>query len=74
MFTTPTVPFTFRYYAPRAAPLDATRSWYSFNTGNVHFLILDSERPTQHGSPQHSFAAADLAAVNRSVTPWIVVG
>lgn len=36
--------------------------------------MLDSETPSAPGSPQHAFAAADLRAVNRSVTPWIVVG
>ena len=26
------------------------------------------------GSPQHDFICADLAALNRSATPWLVVG
>ena len=42
--------------------------------GGVHFLILDSETPSAKGTPQHNFAAADLAAVDRGATPWVVVG
>lgn len=42
--------------------------------GNVHFLILDSETDSSDGSRQRAFAAADLQRVDRSKTPWIVVG
>jgi hypothetical protein len=42
--------------------------------GDVHFLILDSERPSRPGTQQHNFAVSDLAGVDRSTTPWIVVG
>jgi hypothetical protein len=69
------VPFTYRYFTPASYPrLNPRLSFYSFSRGNVHFLVLDSESPSHPGSQQHSFAAAALAAVDRSVTPWIVVG
>lgn len=69
------VPLTYRYYTPASYPrLDRQVSFYSFNMGNIHFVVLDSETPSQRGSSQHSFVEADLAAVDRSMTPWIIVG
>jgi hypothetical protein len=50
------------------------RSYYSFNYGPIHFLEWDTESPYLPGSLQHAFIAADLAAVDRTVTPWIIVG
>lgn len=48
--------------------------WYSFDAGPVHFLQYSTEVSFHEGSPQHRFITADLAAVDRSVTPWIIVG
>ena len=33
-----------------------------------------AEHLFEQGSPQHDFIRADLAALNRSATPWLVVG
>jgi hypothetical protein len=69
------VPFTHRFVTPASRPrLDPRLSYYSFNTGAVHFLVLDSETPAGPGTPQRAFVEADLAAVDRSKTPWIVAG
>jgi hypothetical protein len=40
----------------------ANHSWYSYNWGDAHILVLDSEQPYTPGSAQYSFAQADLAA------------
>lgn len=37
-------------------------SWYSYDWGNAHFLVLDSELAFDPTSPQYAFAQADLAA------------
>ncbi|DBB10212.1 TPA: hypothetical protein ACH3X3_001785 [Trebouxia sp. C0006] len=50
-----------------------TPSWYSFNHGPIHFLGYTTELDFSPGSPQYLFITTDLAAVNRSVTPWVVV-
>jgi hypothetical protein len=34
---------------------------------------ISSEHDITEGSEQYAWLAADLAAVNRSVTPWVVV-
>jgi len=52
--------------------LGSNHSWYSYNWGNAHFLVLDSELAFDPASPQYAFAQADLAA-NQNATFRIVV-
>eukprot|EP00730_Choanoeca_flexa_P015567 TRINITY_DN7178_c0_g1_i1.p1 TRINITY_DN7178_c0_g1~~TRINITY_DN7178_c0_g1_i1.p1 ORF type:complete len:681 (+),score=128.81 TRINITY_DN7178_c0_g1_i1:193-2235(+) len=47
--------------------------WYSFNYGSVHFIMMSSEHDCSKGSPQYGWLEADLAAVDRSNTPWVVL-
>ena len=49
------------------------KTWYSFDWGNVHVVMMDSEHDWQYGSNQHTWLDANLAAVNRTKTPWVVV-
>ena len=46
--------------------------WYSFEHGGVHTFVLSTEHDWTAGSEQLAWLEADLAAVNRSATPWIV--
>lgn len=49
------VPYAARYYTPppfTGEPRGPRTSYYSFNAGPVHFLLLDSESPGGPGSPQ----------------------
>ena len=48
------------------------RSYYSFEAGPIHFLIIDSEIPTEPTSPQGHFISKDLQSVNKTITPWAV--
>lgn len=64
------VPFHKRFPQPTVSDQDL---YYSLDHGPIHFLMLNSEAEFGPGSDQHAFAAADLAAVDRSVTPWLVV-
>lgn len=41
--------------------------------GVVTVIMLNSELPVDEGSLQFAFAAAALGAVDRTVTPWVVV-
>ena len=54
--------------------LSAWRRRYSFDHGPIHFLQLSTEHDFAPGSVQFAFLLADLRAVNRSITPWLVVG
>ena len=40
----------------------SNHSWYSFDWGAAHILVLDSEQPFAPGSEQYTFARNDLAA------------
>ncbi|KAK9842036.1 hypothetical protein WJX81_005390 [Elliptochloris bilobata] len=59
---------------PTPGPARTVPTYYSFNYGPVHFMNYDTEIPYDVGTPQWQFIQSDLASVDRSVTPWIVVG
>jgi hypothetical protein len=50
--------------------------WYSFDDGLVHWIAIDTE-VFEYGTPDqatamYDFITSDLAAVDRSVTPWVI--
>jgi hypothetical protein len=49
----------------------ANHSWYSYDWGDAHILVLDGEQPYAPGSAQYSFAQADLAA--HQADAWRIV-
>lgn len=54
-----------------------TARYYSFNQGLTHFLVYSAEaylyaRDEAFLANQLAFMKADLAAVDRTVTPWVV--
>ena len=49
----------------------SNHSWYSYNWGDAHILVLDSELAFDSASDQYAFAQADLAA-NQSAAFRIV--
>jgi hypothetical protein len=61
-----------------ANSLSNSNRYYSFNRGLNHFVVLTAEAYLYAKTPaflanQLSWLKADLAAVDRKVTPWIVV-
>lgn len=50
------------------------KPWFSYEVGPVHITGMSTEHDFRVGSEQHSWIRADLAAVNRSRTPWVVFG
>ena len=38
----------------------SNHSWYSYNWGDAHILVLDTEVPYSPGTEQYAFAEADL--------------
>ncbi|WIA30564.1 hypothetical protein OEZ86_000647 [Tetradesmus obliquus] len=65
------VPYESLLRMPHAAKFD---QWYATQLGPVHLVMLSTEQNLAPGSAQYNFLAADLAAVNRSATPWVIVG
>ena len=55
-------------------PTDGRRMWYSSDIGSVHFVQLSTEQDMRPGSKQYKFLLNDLRSVDRSKTPWVVVG
>ena len=51
----------------------ASANWWSINLQSLHLVMLSSEEDWTVGSPQHVWLADDLAAVNRSETPFVVL-
>ena len=47
--------------------------YYSFNYGNVHILMMDTESNFDQTSAQYKFIQKDLKNVDRSKYPWIIV-
>lgn len=48
--------------------------YYSFNVASsVHVIMLGSYTDFESNSAQYKWLVADLAKVDRSVTPWLIV-
>ena len=45
--------------------------WYSYDWGDAHILVLDTEQPFTPGSPQYQFAQADL--ITSQAQQWRIV-
>ena len=54
-------------------PMHGFKAYYSFATGPVHFSIITTEMDFTNTSAQFAWLDRDLGAVDRSVTPWVVV-
>jgi hypothetical protein len=67
----------FTAYAARfAMPAPAagtTNVWYSLNVAGVHWITLSNYHPFTAGSAQYNWLKADLAAIDRTQTPWVFV-
>ena len=48
--------------------------WYSFNVGPVHVLMYSTEHDFRPNSTQYDWMENDLRSVDRSLTPWLIVG
>jgi len=63
------IPYTHRFHMP-----NNNQYWWSLNYGNVHFLIWSAEHDFTRGSEQWKWMMNDLNSVDRSVTPFVIVG
>jgi hypothetical protein len=62
------IPFYYRFHPPN------NDLWWSLDFGNVHFSLLSMEHDFTRGSLQYMWFAKDLATVDRSKTPFVIVG
>lgn len=59
---------------PMPVESDQSSGWYHFSQGPVAFVIINSEWDVTAGSRQNAFLRRALESIDRSVTPWVVVG
>lgn len=73
--TEPYVAYQARFRMPAAAS-GATQGnlYYSFETGPVHVIFLDSFIDYDSSSQQYQWLVQDLATIDRSRTPWVLAG
>ena len=62
-----------RYPMPHRASLSTSNQWWSRDVGPAHIISLCSYAGTKPGSLQHRWLLRDLAKVDRSRTPWLIV-
>jgi hypothetical protein len=75
------VPYSNRFHMPSEQSKGYLNSWYSFNYGFVHVISLSCESDFPNApsgnlidtTTQVNWLKQDLAAVNRQVTPWVIV-
>lgn len=48
-------------------------SFFSFSAGLVHVIYLNPYTPTDPSSRQYQWLSQDLSALDRSLTPWVLV-
>ncbi|XP_057784787.1 probable inactive purple acid phosphatase 27 isoform X2 [Salvia miltiorrhiza] len=46
--------------------------WYSIEQGPVHFTVISTEHNWTLNSQQYEWMNKDMAAVNRTTTPWLI--
>lgn len=75
------IPYSHRFHMPSKQSNGYLNSWYSFNYAFVHVISLSCESDFPNApsgnlidtTTQVNWLENDLAAVDRSVTPWVIV-
>lgn len=63
--------FTQRFRMPRNGNPVEPNFYYTYATGPAYFVSVDGENDYAAGSVQHAWLDATLAAVDRTVHPWL---
>ncbi|CAI5482849.1 unnamed protein product [Closterium sp. Yama58-4] len=61
-----------RWPMPAAASGSSSNLFYSFDSGSIHWVVLSCYSDYYQGSAQYNWLQADLAKVDRKVTPWLM--
>ena len=67
------VPMQARFVMPTPPGVSQDDGWYSFEQASVHFTVINTEMHCGPDSRQLRWIEQDLAGVNRSLTPWVVL-
>lgn len=58
---------------PMPKPATTNKPWWSYDVGIVHFVGLSTEHDYSECSEQYLWLDDDLASVDRTKTPWIIL-
>ncbi|KAK4800766.1 hypothetical protein SAY86_021253 [Trapa natans] len=61
-----------RWVMPYEESGSPSNLYYSFDVAGAHVVMLASYAEFEPGSPQYKWLEADLARVDRRITPWLV--
>jgi len=74
------VPMAKRFRMPSSSSSNVSNStsnngvfWYSYDYASVHTVVISSEHDLSMSSPQYTFLEHDLANVDRTKTPWVIL-
>lgn len=67
------IPTSNRFHMPSERSAGNGVFWYSYDFGSLHTVVLSAEHDLGEGSKQYKWLENDLASVDRSRTPWLVV-
>jgi len=65
--------YNFRYPMPHRSSNSPSNLWWSRDVGPAHVIALCSYAATHSTSLQYKWLRRDLAAVDRTRTPWLIV-
>ncbi|KAJ8899560.1 hypothetical protein K2173_018534 [Erythroxylum novogranatense] len=71
--TTPFTAYNARWRMPFEESGSTSNLYYSFNVAGVHVIMLGSYTDFDPTSDQYNWLQSDLAKVDRTKTPWLVV-
>lgn len=59
---------------PPPPPATTDAPWWSYDVGLIHMIGISTEHNYTTGSSQWIWLKADLAAIDRAKTPWVIFG
>lgn len=71
--TEPFKPFLHRYHVPYHSSNSTSPLWYSVKRASAHIIVLSSYSAYGKYTPQYVWLQNELAAVDRTKTPWLIV-
>ena len=57
-----------------SSKIETNNTWFSLEVGPAHVVMLNNYVPYSNNSVMYKWLEKDLAAVDRTKTPWVIVG
>ncbi|XP_010061253.2 purple acid phosphatase [Eucalyptus grandis] len=69
----PFKPYSHRFHVPYKASDSTSPFWYSIKRASAHIIVMASYSAFGKYTPQYKWLKNELARVNRTETPWLIV-